>query len=212
MKIPLTIHIPGYSQMSLINCRKCDAPHPASAYNSVTRPTCPTCLSKRREAKAARRASGEFPLKPKAKVKRPAGTTYGARDRILRHLGFSSYSAYLKSDLWEKARSKTFTIKGRQCYLCPAKATQVHHMRYDIPTLLGKRVKHLMPVCAGCHRAIEFLDGKKIRQMQDAGKRFRVVRRQWCVTKPAKPAENERLRVAYATHHDLDKAFRELHI
>lgn len=86
---------------------------------------------------------------------------YNARRGLLRMLGFDSYIAYLKSPLWQRIRDAVLTTK--ECYLClrfnpkhrrPAK--QVHHQQYDLETLLGQRLEHLVPVCGRCQRELEF--------------------------------------------------------
>lgn len=104
------------------------------------------------------------------------GKSYASRNFYLRMLGFCSYAAYLKSDLWKKVRKRVFECKGRDCYLCGKYATQVHHNRYHKNDLTGKRLKFLNPICGECHDGIEFLAGKKA-SLEQAKRKFDRIRR-----------------------------------
>ena len=84
------------------------------------------------------------------------GRSYRHRAYFLRKLGFGSYQAYLKSRLWAEVRERVFAIKGRLCHLCGKPAVQAHHTRYHEADLLGRKLKHIYPVCRQCHRKIEF--------------------------------------------------------
>lgn len=83
------------------------------------------------------------------------GNSYEARDRTLKRMGFHSYRAYLKSDLWKDIRFAVFVAKGHYCYLCGRYATQVHHSRYKPIDLEGGKLTFLNPICAKCHKNIE---------------------------------------------------------
>lgn len=91
------------------------------------------------------------------------GKTYESRDYYLQLIGFNSYRDYLASDLWKKVRQKVFAIKGRKCHLCGAEATALHHHRYYLNELLGRRrgLKFIDPICGECHESIEFDGGRK---------------------------------------------------
>jgi 5-methylcytosine-specific restriction endonuclease McrA len=77
------------------------------------------------------------------------------RQRSLYYLGFKTYRAYLKSPLWRSIRKRVFALKGRTCSLCPCRANQVHHRRYDRATLSGALLTFLEPICDKCHTEIE---------------------------------------------------------
>lgn len=86
-------------------------------------------------------------------------TTYTERAANLRSIGFSSYREYLKSSLWRRVRKQVFAAQGTTCQGCHVDdCNTVHHIDYDIPTLLGKRLDKLMVICGRCHKAIEFDD------------------------------------------------------
>lgn len=90
------------------------------------------------------------------------GNSYLSRAVNLRELGFESYSQYLASDLWKSIRRRVYAMCGDQCYLCPNRATQLHHNRYHKNDLSGKRLKFIKPVCGSCHKAIEFRNQEKV--------------------------------------------------
>lgn len=105
------------------------------------------------------------------------GHSYEDRNAILKELGFGSYRHYLNSDIWRIVREMVFRVKGRKCFLCGREATQIHHNRYHVNDLIGKRLKYINPVCRDCHEEIEFRDGKKS-TLRQAAKSFRQIRRQ----------------------------------
>ena len=99
--------------------------------------------------------------KKRRKKQRRAQNGYADRARSLRTLGFHSYAAYLKSDLWQQIRQRVFEIDPI-CRVCTSReATQVHHMRYTLPVLRGDEMDALIAICAGCHYRIEFKNGEK---------------------------------------------------
>jgi hypothetical protein len=78
---------------------------------------------------------------------------YSDRDETLRLLGFSGYTQYCRSRLWEIVRQRALDIHGAKCKKCGEPATQVHHAVYSREVLTGEDVRGLTPVCGGCHRA-----------------------------------------------------------
>jgi hypothetical protein len=105
---------------------------------------------------------------------------YEERSRNLRSLGFTSYEAYLASDLWAAIRERVLTRDRRRCRLCPREASQIHHTKYTRDALLGKDLKWLAAICGGCHRYVEFdpRTGKK-RRAREVGNVFRKARHRW---------------------------------
>lgn len=118
---------------------------------------------------------------------------YRERDRILRFMGFESYAAYLQSDLWIGIREDVFRVKGRVCFLCGGVASQVHHNRYERRDLEGRRLRFLNPICARCHKRIEFTGCLK-NSMVIARKKFKKKRKK----RNRRAAE---LRESNAAHH-----------
>lgn len=87
---------------------------------------------------------------------------YIKRSKVLRDLGFTSYQHYLASDLWKQVKRKVFQIKGKSCELCGRPAATVHHNRYCLGSMLGRRLKFLIPICHACHEEVEFDGDKKL--------------------------------------------------
>ena len=88
---------------------------------------------------------------------------YALRAEALAFVGFDSYAEYLRSDIWAAIKARLmFKSNGnrRYCKVCNKKpAHTLHHLSYSIPVLLGKESNQLIPICAGCHKAIEFTSG-----------------------------------------------------
>ena len=67
------------------------------------------------------------------------------------------YMDYLKSDTWQRLRSKRLAIDEYRCQRCgtPYGPLQVHHLAY--PEVLGTEdpYLHLVTLCASCHEQIE---------------------------------------------------------
>lgn len=81
----------------------------------------------------------------------------------LARLGFRTYQHYLRSPLWKAVKAHVLRSKGDTCFLCPQKASTVHHRRYTGLTLIGEHLQYLDPICNGCHQMIEFdVDGTKL--------------------------------------------------
>ena len=93
--------------------------------------------------------------------------------QTLAKLGFSSYRAYLRSDLWADIRRRVFATKGRICVGCGGKANSVHHRSYDVGTMSGARLRSLDPICGACHAEIEFTNkGRKKNSLSQANKKL----------------------------------------
>lgn len=82
-------------------------------------------------------------------------TAYQQRDSVLLGMGFSSYRQYIASSLWKGIRERQL-MKQPWCTGCGGKAWQVHHLRYDKPTMLGRCSENLVSVCGHCHFSSEF--------------------------------------------------------
>lgn len=86
-----------------------------------------------------------------------------SRASILKSIGFSSYRAYLNSELWATIRGRVLSASPN-CRMCGGEARCVHHRSYDRDTLRGERDSSLTPLCLRCHEKIEFKgDGGKRR-------------------------------------------------
>lgn len=84
-------------------------------------------------------------------------TFYEKRDRVLKLLGYSSYTEYLESELWAKIRAKVLNSNNGKCRLCRDPATVVHHRNYKPITMKGVGwKKSLIPLCNKCHYRLEF--------------------------------------------------------
>lgn len=82
---------------------------------------------------------------------------YSSRNRNLEIIGFDSYRSYLNSELWKGIRRRVFA-RSKECCVCNAVATEIHHINYRTKTLLGNDISALIPLCQRCHRSIEFDD------------------------------------------------------
>lgn len=84
------------------------------------------------------------------------------RERNLKILGFVSYQAYLRSELWKSIRQQKLASVGK-CEICLVNKTQcVHHLDYSMNTLKGLKLHRLVCLCNECHKRVEFnSDGKK---------------------------------------------------
>jgi hypothetical protein len=94
-------------------------------------------------------------MKTPYRITQEAVTSYAERNAALAKLGFSSYKVYLLSSIWKDIRKRVL-LQNTRCRACGKKATQVHHNRYSVADLNGKRLDNLIPVCGGCHRKAEF--------------------------------------------------------
>lgn len=87
--------------------------------------------------------------------------TYADRDRLLHTLGYASYFEYLNSPLWASIRLRVMGRGLWVCRLCRGRATQVHHLSYSLPVLLGHSLTQLVPLCNGCHERVEYAGTRK---------------------------------------------------
>ena len=107
-----------------------------------------------------------FPPKP-SKPRPPKPPTYHQRNLLLKELGFvddrnrASYFHYLQSKLWHGIRKRAYRIHGRNCKLCPHRATLVHHLSYSRAVLMGHDLTQLAPLCKICHNRVEMRKGRK---------------------------------------------------
>jgi hypothetical protein len=117
---------------------------------------CPEC----------KRSSKSYPLRcPECKRELPRLKKHQRRAVFLLALGFTSYKAYLASNLWKDIRAKAMEDAGGKCARCGNDADQVHHTEYSFEALRGDCPKSLVALCRGCHKFIEFHpDGRKARQ------------------------------------------------
>lgn len=105
--------------------------------------------------------------KPKKKKEVPeAMAPYQRRNGRLKELGYRTYAEYLESDDWRRIRDGVLS-RFPVCCACDNPSSQVHHLNYSYPVLLGYKPDYLFAICRGCHEAIEF-DGKEKRSIADA--------------------------------------------
>ncbi len=173
-------------------CITCNAYHDKNAINRRGYPSryCRVCYDKlvaTARAAASRQHKRKFkhyhenvdvPKNVRAAAEKRKGNSYVDRNHTLRQLGFASYQEYLESDLWRKVRLQVYVIKGRTCRMCLSKpATCVHHNRYHLNDLTGRKLKFLEPLCDDCHKKIEFeQDGEKIFDVGYVKYRFKRLR------------------------------------
>lgn len=112
------------------------------------------CITCCRRASVA--SSRGCEMQKEAATGESGGGSYEKRNAILKEIGFRSYREYLSSDLWKRVRAVVFQKKGRKCFCCGSKASQIHHNNYAKDELLGENVKRLVPLCGRCHTRIEF--------------------------------------------------------
>lgn len=121
------------------------------------------CTKCGKSKKTARNKNHEFPpsspkccsvdMKPKRSV--------DIRGVILKAMGYSSYKAYLGSDLWMSIRKRVLAQRPN-CEMCGNQARCVHHRSYEKKVLLGEMDSSLTSLCMSCHEKIEFsADGEK---------------------------------------------------
>jgi hypothetical protein len=90
----------------------------------------------------------------------PPGSQYRRRAVNLAKLGFASYAAYLRSDLWRKIRMRVLAKHRHVCKRCKGRATQVHHRKYVMKAMTGENLGLLIPLCGPCHEFCEW-DGNR---------------------------------------------------
>ena len=87
---------------------------------------------------------------------------YGARDHLIRKMGYRDYRHYLSSPLWKKLRADVLERDNYLCKSCGRRATEVHHSVYNQRSLGGRCLTDLVSLCRECHQWIEFTrSGKK---------------------------------------------------
>lgn len=111
----------------------------------------------------------------KSRAYDPSMKGYVLRNEKLSDLGYDGYKEYLRSEDWKKLRSHILE-RHPQCIVCLATATQVHHMSYTHPVLLGLVHSLLMSLCRDCHETIEFDGGEKRGLREANGEFFRLLK------------------------------------
>jgi len=66
-------------------------------------------------------------------------------------MGFRSYAQYLKSELWKEIKSRVVDKYSSQCTICNQFGHTVHHTSYDLSTMKGDDIQHLILLCSSCH-------------------------------------------------------------
>jgi len=99
--------------------------------------------------------------------------TYESRNILLRKMGYSSYSEYLKSPVWKSIRLAVLRRDRWLCQVCGKGAFQVHHLCYNRGVLLGKDLGSLRSLCRDCHLAVEFTGEGGKRTLRETIKAYR---------------------------------------
>lgn len=103
--------------------------------------------------------------------------TYALRNALLLKMGFSSYNAYLSSELWAEIRIIIFERDNNCCKLCNLPAYAVHHLDYSEATLRGETFDGLVSICKKCHDKVEFTKNGKKRTLLQAVVRYKSLER-----------------------------------
>jgi hypothetical protein len=93
-------------------------------------------------------------------------SSYADRDKLLKELGYESYSEYRDTDLWKKEiRLRVLEKFNNTCYMCKKTKNnnlQVHHCKYTKKNLTGESIEDLTCLCNSCHYKAEYIyRGKK---------------------------------------------------
>jgi hypothetical protein len=120
-----------------------------------------------RSVRGSRKAWAAANAKRKPGRKTPM-LCYERRKENVQAVGYTSYQDYLKSDEWARLRYVTLQ-RWPYCLLCRKPSSQVHHLNYNVETLLGRCQDSFVCLCDDCHRAIEF-DGSRKRVLRSANK------------------------------------------
>ncbi len=65
----------------------------------------------------------------------------------------ADYALYCQTTHWEIARAEAYAVWGRECLLCGAPGSQVHHTPEGYRHLFREDVRrHLRPLCSTCHK------------------------------------------------------------
>lgn len=82
---------------------------------------------------------------------------------MLRQLGYTSYRAYLRSDVWRMRRVAYFAHHKKACWICGnSGVVHLHHSHYE---RVGgyERDSDLVPLCSAHHRGVHsFMKRRKI--------------------------------------------------
>jgi hypothetical protein len=102
---------------------------------------------------------------------------------VLRQLGYTSYTAYLRSDVWRMRRVAYFAYNARRCWICGTpKKIHLHHCNYS---RIGgyERDADLLPLCQAHERAVHGY----MRRSKIPVERAHLVYAQWLKTRKKKP-------------------------
>lgn len=101
-------------------------------------------------------------MRARKRKNRRRNLNYVQRNGWCSELGFKTYAAYLKSDLWKEIRAKVMVLYAGKCCQCDKTATQVHHNTYTKQNIFGTCLSGLFAICGPCHTDLEFTKkGKK---------------------------------------------------
>lgn len=59
---------------------------------------------------------------------------------------------YYRSEKWKRKKKRVYKFKGKNCWRCGGKATQIHHRSYK--NFGNEKDRELIPVCKKCHKEI----------------------------------------------------------
>lgn len=103
---------------------------------------------------------------------------YKARPDQLFKLTALAYEDYLQSPFWFVIRNIVLFRDSFECAVCRAKATSVHHHRYDVDVLYGKDLSALVSLCDPCHKLIEFDEiGKKVTNLNQKRRKYEALKK-----------------------------------
>jgi hypothetical protein len=87
---------------------------------------------------------------------------YSYRNELIKSLGYSSYSHYLREKLWGRIRKRVLDRDEHSCCVCGNLANQVHHRFYTENNLSGIDLNGMVSICAKCHKTAEFRGKRKV--------------------------------------------------
>jgi hypothetical protein len=112
---------------------------------------------------------------------------YHERELAAQSLGFSSFARYMASPMWMEIRRAAWRRANGKCQCCGDRASQIHHLDYQEPTLRGKAPVKLKALCDGCHSAAEFENGVKL-PIEEVNRRLEA----WTADDGGKPSRGRR--------------------